>query len=327
LPDPKYAVGGGIMAWDIRGSDGSIKSTIVGAGAAYSARAKRTTAQSIPNATWTAIAFTAEDFDTAGLHDNSVNNTRFTAPVSGVYDLSASCPWLINLTSDRLGRLVVDGTTTIAYTGETTTSHPGTGSATNLSTKYYLNAGQYVEFQVYQLSGAALDTGIYGYSGTPWMAMTLEQTTLVPSTIFDVCRLGNSTNTSLTSGANTLLSWDTPLTDTNGLYSNASPTRITIKRPGMYIITGTAEFAANATDNTLRQVGIRLNGGNFISLQRSNSMISDAEQSRVQTFTIHPLLVGDYVDMFARQDSGGALNVTNAASYSPRFSVAMIGTV
>jgi hypothetical protein len=43
-------------------------------------RAYFTAAQTIATATSTAVAWTAENFDTDGFHDNVTNNTRFTIP-------------------------------------------------------------------------------------------------------------------------------------------------------------------------------------------------------------------------------------------------------
>lgn len=54
-------------------------------GAAHGARVKRSANQSIGNNTLTAVAFTAEDYDTDTIHDNSTNNSRLTIPtISGV---------------------------------------------------------------------------------------------------------------------------------------------------------------------------------------------------------------------------------------------------
>jgi len=60
-----------------------------GAAAAYitahGARVKRSADVSVGNNTYTVIPFTAEDFDTDTIHDNSTNNSRLTIPtISGV---------------------------------------------------------------------------------------------------------------------------------------------------------------------------------------------------------------------------------------------------
>lgn len=51
-------------------------------------RMVQTVAQSIPDATITALSFTTEDFDTHGFHDNATNNTRITPNVAGYYEFT-----------------------------------------------------------------------------------------------------------------------------------------------------------------------------------------------------------------------------------------------
>ena len=50
-------------------------------------RMVQTVAQSIPDATVTALTFTTEDIDTHGFHDNSTNNPRITPNTAGYYDV------------------------------------------------------------------------------------------------------------------------------------------------------------------------------------------------------------------------------------------------
>ena len=50
-------------------------------------RMVQTVAQSIPDATVTAMTFTTEDIDTHGFHDTVTNNTRITPNVAGYYTI------------------------------------------------------------------------------------------------------------------------------------------------------------------------------------------------------------------------------------------------
>src|SRR5436190_16085494 len=56
-------------------------------------KAYTTAVQSIPNATWTAVAFTAEEFDTDGMHDLVTNTSRFTVKTPGLYEVTGSVDW------------------------------------------------------------------------------------------------------------------------------------------------------------------------------------------------------------------------------------------
>jgi hypothetical protein len=122
-------------------------------------RAYRTTAQSIPDSTWTSIAFDAENFDTQNMHDNVTNNTRITIPPGGdgIYLIAAGIGFAANGTGIRGVRFYKNGTTIIAAAN---TANPGAAYVGRvvLTTVESLVAGDYVEVQAWQNSGAALNT-------------------------------------------------------------------------------------------------------------------------------------------------------------------------
>lgn len=110
------------------------------------------------------LAFTTEDFDSSGYHDNTTNPSRFTVPAdrAGKYLLTANVAWATNGTAlravffrknglepnihDELRQAVTGDKTRIATTGMAV-----------------LAAGDYVECGIYQNSGAtlAVDAGSY----------------------------------------------------------------------------------------------------------------------------------------------------------------------
>src|SRR5262245_61121632 len=55
--------------------------------------AYRSTTVSVADATNTAISWNAERYDNASCHSVSVNTSRFTAPVDGLYRLTAWLRW------------------------------------------------------------------------------------------------------------------------------------------------------------------------------------------------------------------------------------------
>ena len=113
-------------------------------------------AQSIANNTLTIINWPNERIDTDGLHDNVTNNSRLTAAVAGKYLIMAAVGFVVNATGIRLIQVLLNGTTGILYSEE-----PGSGSAetTLYATGLWsLAAGDYIELQMYQNSGAALNT-------------------------------------------------------------------------------------------------------------------------------------------------------------------------
>lgn len=128
------------------------------------AQLRQTSVQSLPNNTWTAITFNAEDVDTdvdgTGGHDTVTNNSRFTARYAGWYQLSGAAGFAANGTGLRGARWLVNG---IALNAGGTVLPAGSGSFTVVPAaveKVYMNIGDYVELQALQSSGGALDTAI-----------------------------------------------------------------------------------------------------------------------------------------------------------------------
>lgn len=117
-------------------------------------RAYRTANQSIATATYTAIAFTAESFDTDTFHDNSTNNTRFTVTTAGKYRITPAVRWTSNTTGFRVVAVRKNGVATNLLHSSSpglAQNHSQTGSVT-----LDLAANDYVEVYVYQDSGGNL---------------------------------------------------------------------------------------------------------------------------------------------------------------------------
>ncbi len=122
------------------------------AGDDISARAYHDANQSLSNATWTALAFNSERFDTDGIHDNTTNNSRLTAKTAGKYVIMANTYWTNNSIGKRSLVLRVNGATDIGHhqvlaSGQTPVS---------LATIYELAVNDYVEAWAFQNSGGDL---------------------------------------------------------------------------------------------------------------------------------------------------------------------------
>ena len=116
------------------------------------ARAFHSTTQSIPNDTLTTVALNSEAFDTAGLHNTTVANSRLTAPVSGIYSLTAAANWFVNPTGSRIAQIWQNGSTLLISDSVA----PNQDEDHVLSTIARLSAGDYVELRVQQTSGGDL---------------------------------------------------------------------------------------------------------------------------------------------------------------------------
>jgi len=169
--------GGGLAAPDLRANSvGSSEVTngSLGTGelshAIPAARVTRTSAQSIPDSLNTNLAFDQERYDTAGVHDNTTNNSRLTAPVTGIYAVTAQFTWGGSAgAGSRFAGVMKNGSTLIARSQELAGDDDE-----NITTQVLLAAGDYVEVQVLQTSGGRLSVAANGLAQqiTPEFSMT-----------------------------------------------------------------------------------------------------------------------------------------------------------
>lgn len=124
---------------------------------------------------------------------------------------------------------------------------------------------------------------------------------------------------STTSGSYATLSFDTVQHDPYGMYAAGSPTKLTIPVTGVYSIAANIAFASNATGDRILRIDV--NGSGIASHRiaaRSGGM------TEIRTAWIDRLVVGDYVELKAWQDSGGALNIDSQSTRN-RLSIAWLG--
>lgn len=116
-------------------------------------RVRRTTNQSINNASATAISFDAERWDDANMWVIGTP-TRVTIPAPGWYDVSASVRWASGAGTKRQLKFQLNGTTDIDVED---TPPMASDHYQSISTSYFFAAGDYLELFVYQDAGGALN--------------------------------------------------------------------------------------------------------------------------------------------------------------------------
>jgi hypothetical protein len=131
------------------------------------ARVFHSTTQSIPNDTLTTVAFNSEAFDTASLHSTTGANSRLTAPVTGIYSLTAAANWFVNPTGSRVAQIWQNGATILV--GDSVV--PNQDDDHVLATLARLSAGDYVELRVAQTSGGSLLLATGPQGQTPLLTM------------------------------------------------------------------------------------------------------------------------------------------------------------
>lgn len=124
----------------------------------------QSTAQTINNTTNTAITFDSTVSDTYGGHSNTTNNSRYVAQVAGWYRIIGTITWAANNTGDRTISIAKNGSV-IGYFGQgVPAAGLGVNPQVNVNGLVQLNAGDYVEIDTYQDSGAGVATKANGSS-------------------------------------------------------------------------------------------------------------------------------------------------------------------
>lgn len=188
-----------------------------------------TKSSSIAHDTPTKVAYTSEEYDTDGYHDNSSNTTRATIPVSGWYDVILQGEYLTGSTSaSRFMTLFLNGSVLHFVSGD------GTSQGMNLAITKFLNAGDYLEQEVYQNSGGSL---------TCVTAFMVSRSGVIGSepAAFSGCRLqvSGSSGGTLTTAALAGSAYDT-----DGFRSNSST--IVIPSTGYYHVSAQYNYYTNS---------------------------------------------------------------------------------
>jgi hypothetical protein len=132
------------------------------------------------------------------------------------------------------------------------------------------------------------------------------------------CRVMRTATQAIGTSSDTAILFTGERWDTDNMHSILTNTsRITINTAGVYMVGGCIEFD-NDAGGSFRQLSVRVNGSTHIVMTLDNS--PDASiVSRQSVTTAYSFAATDYVELIARQDSGGNLNVNNVGNYSPEF--------
>lgn len=120
----------------------------------------------------------------------------------------------------------------------------------------------------------------------------------------------------------TALTFDQERYNNGAMHSTGTkPSRLTASQSGVYMLTGHAQFANNATG--YRSIQIWLNASTIIAQHDFLSLINQAQNMSIAT--LWHLSATDYVELRVVQTSGGALNIVAAADSSPEFAAQWLG--
>lgn len=134
-------------------------------------------------------------------------------------------------------------------------------------------------------------------------------------------RVSNGSDISTTSGVDKVLSFNTERWDNGKVHDTSVAERLRAPMAGLYAIGAHVMFTSNATG--YRQVVLRLNGTTNIAADTRPA--ANGQDTNVTVTTQYELAQGDYVEVLARQTSGGALNVRAVGNLSPEFWMTRLG--
>jgi hypothetical protein len=148
---------------------------------------------------------------------------------------------------------------------------------------------------------------------TPTGAAKVQRQDFIPS--IPSVKVTRATTQSIPNNADTVLTWDAELWDADNLHDLiTNPSRLVCARAGKYLITGCLAMAANATG--YREASVRVNGA---VVDFNDSPGNASFNSGTVVTSVVDLAVGDYVEMSAYQNSGGALNATIGSHFSMTY--------
>lgn len=124
--------------------------------------------QSVADSANVALAFDTERYDTASMH-SSAQDTRLSAPVTGVYVVSAAAVWLAGDAGSRHIALRKNASTNLA-TDTVVQATNGAQTAATVTTTALLQAGDYVEVVANQTGNVSLQ--VAQEPGSPEFTMT-----------------------------------------------------------------------------------------------------------------------------------------------------------
>jgi hypothetical protein len=137
--------------------------------------------------------------------------------------------------------------------------------------------------------------------------------------------VNNSANQSITNNTDTVVAFDQEVFDSDAFHDPVTNnTRLTIPsgKDGYYLIGTTVAFASNATG--IRRLQVYKNGVATAVAANTQGAVSGSE-TRLNASMLLSLVATDYLEVWALQNSGGALNLVGNTAYSARFWLTKVG--
>lgn len=129
------------------------------------------------------------------------------------------------------------------------------------------------------------------------------------------CIVKRTSDVSVLNGTNTLISYDTAISNDYSMWTVGQPTRITFKRSGIYVVSATAWYSSTATGR--RILDIVLSGGTKLVARADNYVDSYGGQTVTALYRFES---NEYIEARAYQASGSTQTISSAGDLSILFS-------
>lgn len=162
---------------------------------------------------------------------------------------------------------------------------------------------------------------LYRDTGGAWQEIAQRN---VATGSFAGSRIYRATAQSIPTATLTAIAFSTESFDAEDMWIAGSPTRLTVPatRAGKWLIVGGVSYVGSLTG--LREARIAKNGTDQV-INRRTTLAAAGESSFVQATALVEAAAGNYFELFAYQDSGGALNTVGGFA-TTWFAAQFVGT-
>lgn len=285
-------------------------------------------AASIPQNTFRPVSFDIAAFDTNGLY-NAASPSRLTIKTPGLYLIEGSIVWRAadNNLNQRRALIRVngagDGFNGTVLDDAAVSAQPDDVGVTVKSVAR-LVAGDYVE-----LVGWNSATGAVGTKGNERTHLSVTWIGGAGQTIDErgvsaarITRAG--TPFPIPQATTTIVPFNTVDYDTDGEWSSATPSRLTVKNPGLYHCNAQVELDANGS-GAIRALYIFKNGALY--KMQELAPLGGGDNTTIHLGFADMAAAGDYYEMAIWQNSGGSLNVAvSGGGRNASLALTMVGS-
>lgn len=278
------------------------------------ARATRSSAQSVNNATATKIQINSSTFDTHGGLDVATNY-RYTIQVPGKYRISGTADFAASGTGTRYLYVYKNGSLAAEIARQAGTS--GDNNLMGGSTTLDLVTGDYIEFYCYQNSGGALNVGPGGSNYNHYEIEKLQGPNQIAASESVNARYSTNAAQSISNSSYTIIDFEDKSFDSHNSVTTGASWKFTCQSAGVYEVnasilmeTGGGWAAAERVDMALYKNGV------YVSEVFNHQTATHSTYVSGRFHDMIKLVAGDYIDLRVVQSSGASVALTAANEYN-----------